>query len=77
MYEEIVAILAEQLQIDPAKIAPDTGIVDALGADSLDVVEIIMALESRFGIMVPDEEIEEFRTPTDIQNHILAKTQNK
>ncbi|MBE6672849.1 MAG: acyl carrier protein [Ruminococcaceae bacterium] len=75
MYEEIIAILASQLQIDPSKIAPDTGIVDELGADSLDVVEIIMALESRFGISVPDEEIEEFRTPADIQEHILAKTQ--
>ena len=76
MYEEIVVILAEQLQIDPSKIAPDTGIVDELGADSLDVVEIIMALESRFGIMVPDEEIETFCTPADIQNHILAKQKN-
>ena len=73
MYEEIIAILAEQLQIDPAKIDPDTGIVDELGADSLDVVEIIMALESKFEISVPDEEIELFRTPADIQKHIIDK----
>lgn len=75
MYEEIIAVLTAQLQIDSAKIAPDTIIVDELGADSLDVVEIIMALESKFGISVPDEEIENFRTPADIQKHILEKTQ--
>ena len=73
MYEQIIAILAEQLQIDPAKIDPDTGIVDELGADSLDVVEIIMALESKFDISVPDEEIELFRTPDEIQKRILDK----
>ena len=73
MYEQIIAILAEQLQIDPAKIDPDTGIVDELGADSLDVVEIIMALESKFEISVPDEEIELFRTPDEIQKRILDK----
>ena len=73
MYEQIIEILAEQLQIDPAKIDPDTGIVDELGADSLDVVEIIMALESKFDISVPDEEIELFKTPADIQKQILDK----
>ena len=74
MYEQIVAILAKQLRIDSAKISPDTGIVDELGADSLDVVEILMALESKFDISVPDEEIENFRTPTDIQNYIVERT---
>ena len=75
MYGQIVAILANQLQIDQAKIEPDTAIVDELGADSLDVVEILLALENEFGISVPDEEIENFRTPADIQQYILSKTE--
>ncbi|MBE6638103.1 MAG: acyl carrier protein [Ruminococcaceae bacterium] len=75
MYKQIVAILADQLQIDPAKIRPSTEIVDELGADSLDVVEILMTLENEFNISVPDEEIENFRTPIDIQKYIVAKTQ--
>ena len=77
MYEQIVAILAKQLQIDSGKIASDTGIVDELGADSLDVVEILMAMENRFEISVPDEEIENFRTPIDIQNYIIEKKEKK
>ncbi len=75
MYGQIVAILAKQLQIEPQKIEPDTGIVDELGADSLDVVEILLALENEFNISVPDEEIENFRTPADIQQYILSKTE--
>ena len=72
MYEKIVSILAKQLKIDVSKIDADTGIVDELGADSLDVVEVLMALENEFGIYVPDEEIENLRTPSDIQQYILA-----
>ena len=75
MYGQIVNIIAKQLQIDAAKIEPDTAIVDELGADPLDVVEILMALEDEFGISVPDEEIEDLRTPADIQQYILSKTE--
>ena len=74
MYEQIVAILANQLQIEAERITPNTEIVDELGADSLDVVEILMALEEAFGISVPDEEIENFRTPTDIRQYIQSHT---
>ena len=57
MYEQIVAILAKQLQIDPSRITEDTDIVEDLGADSLDIVEALMELEQTFSISVPDEEI--------------------
>ena len=77
MYEQIVTILANQLQIDSADIESDTQIVDGLGADSLDVVEIIMALESEFDISVPDEDIESLRTPNDIQKYIMGKSTDK
>lgn len=75
MYGQIVSIIAKQLNIAPQKIEPDTCIVDELGADPLDVVEILMALENDFNISVPDEEIENFRTPADIQQYILSKTE--
>ena len=74
MYEQIVTILANQLQINPADIEADTQIVDGLGADLLYVVEIIMTLEREFGVSVPDEDIESLRTPMDIQQYIVDKT---
>ena len=63
MYEQIVAILAKQLQIDPSRITEDTDIVEDLGADSLDIVEALMELE----------QIVKFRTPKDILNYIASK----
>lgn len=74
MYEQIVAVLAKQLQIDPASIAPDTDIVEDLGADSLDVVEILMEMEQTFSLSIPDEEIVKFRTPGDILTYIEEQT---
>ena len=73
MYGQIVTIIAKQLNIPASKIEPDTLIVDELGADPLNVVEILMALENEFDIFVPDEEIEKLRTPTDIQQYILSQ----
>ena len=55
MFEKVRDLLAERLEIDPEKITMDTNIMEDLGADSLDVVELIMALESEFGIMINDE----------------------
>ncbi len=72
MYEQIVAILAKQLQIDPSKITEDTNIVEDLGADSLDIVEVLMEMEQTFSLSVPDEEIIKFKTPKDILNYINA-----
>ena len=70
MYEEIIAVLTAQLQIDSAKIAPDTIIVDELGADSLDVVEMLMANEQEYGITVPDDVITSFKTVGDVAKYI-------
>ncbi len=70
MYDKIVEILSKQLQIDKSKIKEESGIMENLGADSLDVVEISMALEQEFNVSVPDEEIVNFKTPLDIYKYL-------
>jgi acyl carrier protein len=66
MLEKIQAMLAEALNIPLEKVAPDAKIVDDLGADSLDVVELLSQLEDEFGITIPDEEIENLLTVADV-----------
>ncbi len=60
--EKVKMILAEQLEVEEDTITSDTDIQDDLGADSLDVVDLIMSLEDEFEIEVPDEDIEKLRT---------------
>ena len=67
MFEKIRSIISEQLSIDDVDtIALDTSLTEDLEADSLDAVEVIMALEDEFGIEIPDEEAEHFKTIGDI-----------
>ncbi len=70
MYEKVVDILSKQLQIDKSKISEDSHIMENLGADSLDVVEISMTIEQEFGVTVPDEAIVNFKTPKDIVEYL-------
>ena len=62
IFEKVAAELAQQFELDPAAITMDTNLVDDLGADSLDVVELIMALEDSFGIAISDEDAAELFT---------------
>ena len=67
MFEKIRSIISEQLSIDDVDtITLDTSLTEDLEADSLDAVEVIMALEDEFGIEIPDEEAEHFKTIGDI-----------
>ena len=66
MFEEICKILGEQLGIAPDGIRPEQEVVKDLGADSLDVVELMMALEDEHGITLPEEDIEKIKTVQDI-----------
>jgi acyl carrier protein len=70
MYDKIIDILSKQLQVDRSKISEDSNIMENLGADSLDVVEISMAIEQEFNISVADEEIVNFKTPKDIVTYL-------
>jgi acyl carrier protein len=63
-------ILAEQLGVDLVEVSPDARILDDLGADSLDVVELVMSLEEAFDIEIPDEDVEELRTVADVERYV-------
>ena len=63
-------LVADQLGVDLTEITPEASILDDLGADSLDVVELVMSLEDAFDIEVPDDEVEGMRTVDDIQQYV-------
>ena len=63
--ERVKQIIVEQLGVDEAEVTPTASFVDDLGADSLDQVELVMALEEHFGVEIPDEDAEKLRTVQD------------
>ncbi len=71
--EKIRAIIAEQLGVKPEEVTPTASFVDDLGADSLDTVELIMALEEEFNIEIPDEDAEKMKTVGDAIKYIEEK----
>ena len=70
MYDSIIEIIANQLQIDVDTVDGGMKIMEDLGADSLDVVEMLMAMEENFGIAVPDEDIEDLITVNDVVAYV-------
>jgi len=68
--DRIQSIVAEQLGVESADVMKDASILDDLGADSLDVVELVMTLEEAFDIEVPDDVVEELRTIGDVQRYV-------
>ncbi|MBO5239932.1 MAG: acyl carrier protein [Clostridia bacterium] len=66
MLEKIQAMLAEALNLPVEKVVPEAKIVEDLGADSLDVVELLSRLEDEFGIVIPDDEVENLVTVGDV-----------
>ena len=70
----IKEMLAEQLDLDESKITMDSDIVEDLEADSLDVVDLVMSIEDEFGVEVPDEVIENFKTVGDVVRYIEENT---
>ncbi|GAA0768843.1 MULTISPECIES: acyl carrier protein [Clostridium] len=75
MFEKIRAKIAEQLSIDENDITMDSGFVDDLGADSLDLVELIMALEEEFDMEIPDEDAEKITIVGDVVDYIKARVE--
>jgi len=68
--EKIVAMFAKILNKKPSDITPDKRIKEDLGADSLDVVELIMGIEEQFGVAVPDEAAEQIKTVADLIKYV-------
>lgn len=72
VFEKIQAIVAKELNVDPEKITMDTDLVEDLGADSLDAVELVMAVEEEFGCELDDETAQNIRKIGDIVKYIEA-----
>ena len=66
----IRSIVADRLGVDRGEVTSDASILDDLGADSLDVVELVMAIEDEFDIEVPDEDVERMRTISDMERYV-------
>ena len=75
--EKVKSIIAEQLGIKSEEITPTASFIDDLGADSLDTVELVMALEEEFGIEIPDEDAEKMTTVGEAVKYIEEKAGNK
>ena len=70
--ERVTEIIIEQLGIAKPEVVPEASFIDDLGADSLDVVEMVMTLEEAFEIEVPDADVETLRTIADVERYIAA-----
>ena len=70
--QRVKDIIVEQLGVNPDQVTPDAKFIEDLGADSLDTVELVMALEEEFGHEIPDEQAEKIRTVKDAIDYINA-----
>jgi len=68
--EKVTEIIVEQLSVNADQVTPESKMIEDLGADSLDAVELVMAVEEEFGIEVPDEEAEKLISVGDIISHV-------
>ncbi len=75
VFEKVVKIIGEQLGVeDISTVKGETSLMDDLEADSLDAVEIIMAIEDEFAVEIPDEDAEKFKNINDIVNYVEEKS---
>ena len=70
---KIKDIIVEQLGVDPEKVKTEASFIDDLGADSLDIVELVMAMEEEFDLEIPDEDAEKLRTVGDVASYLEKK----
>lgn len=75
VFDKVKSIIVDQLDADEAEVTMDATIQDDLGADSLDVVDLVMSIEESFDIEIPDEEVEGIKTVGDIVKYIESKTE--
>jgi acyl carrier protein len=71
--DRVKEIIVEQLGVSPEEVVPEASFIDDLGADSLDIVELVMAIEEEFGIEVPDEDAERMQNIADVIAYVEEK----
>ena len=72
MFEQVKEILARQLRVSPDKVTMDAQIKKDLGADSVDILQLLMRLEDDYGIVIPDQELAKFETVGDVVNFLSS-----
>ncbi len=77
MFDEVQKILARQLRIDPSVIHPESRIKEDLGADSLNILQLLMKMEDDYGIMIPDEKLAGFNTVADVVSYLDSQKENQ
>lgn len=77
LYDDVKNIIVEQLHVTPEKVTETAHFVDDLGADSLDIVELVMAFEEKFGIEIPDEDAQKIETVGKAVAYLEAKLAQK
>ncbi|NPA28990.1 MULTISPECIES: acyl carrier protein [Hydrogenimonas] len=70
IFDDVKEVVVEQLNVNPDEVKMESKFVEDLGADSLDVVELVMALEEKFGIEIPDDQAEKIQTVGDAVKYI-------
>jgi acyl carrier protein len=73
LVERVRSLVSDQLGVDPGEMKAEASILDDLGADSLDVVELVMAIEEAFNIEISDEDAEAMRTVGDVETYVTSK----
>lgn len=73
MFDEVQKILAKQLRIDPSKVQLSSRIKEDLGADSLNILQLLMKIEDDYGIVIPDEKLATFETVQDVVTYLDAQ----
>lgn len=70
--DRVKEIIASELEVDAKQIVPEAKFIEDLGADSLDIVELVMALEEEFGLDIPDEDADKLKTVGDAMNYLKS-----
>ncbi len=71
--DRIKGIIVDQLNVSPEEVTPEASFIEDLGADSLDIVELIMALEEEYDLEIPDEDAEKIQTVNDVTSYIQSR----
>ena len=75
IFEKVKSIIVDQLDVDENKVTMDANIQDDLGADSLDIVDLVMSFEDEFDMEIPDDQVENIKTVGDVVKYVEENTE--